>query len=255
MADKVLIVDDDAQIRDLLARVLTKNGFEAITAANGVEALVREKNDDPGLVLLDLMLPDIDGVEVCRRLRKRTTKPIIMLTAKGDEIDIVVGLEVGADDYVTKPFKTRELLARVRAQLRRTKEYAQAAEDGELLDFGQLQIDAARHEVKVHGEAQRFTPKEFDLLHLLAKNEGRMMLREVLLETIWGYDSSIDSRTLDVHIGRVRAKIEDDPRNPELIITVPSVGYKFQAPEAVAPDEEEGGEPEPAKKKKKKKGK
>lgn len=240
MADKVLIVDDDAQIRDLLARVLTKNGFEAITAANGVEALVREKSDDPALVLLDLMLPDIDGVEVCRRLRKRTTKPIIMLTAKGDEIDIVVGLEVGADDYVTKPFKTRELLARVRAQLRRTKEYAQAAEEGELLDFGELQIDAARHEVKVRGEVQRFTPKEFDLLHLLAKNERRMMLREVLLETIWGYDSSIDSRTLDVHIGRVRAKIERDPRNPQMIITVPSVGYKFQAPE---PEEDDDGGP------------
>jgi DNA-binding response OmpR family regulator len=232
LPDKVLVVDDDPQIRDLLVKVLTKNGLETATASTGVEALVQEKNEDPSLILLDLMLPDIDGVEVCRRLRKRTTKPIIMLTAKGDEIDIVVGLEVGADDYVTKPFKTRELLARVRAQLRRTREYAQAAEHGELLDFGEVQIDAARHEVRVRGEVKRFTPKEFDLLHLLAKNEGRMMLREVLLETIWGYDSSIDSRTLDVHIGRVRSKVERNPREPEMIITVPSVGYKFQAPSA-----------------------
>ena len=230
MGDKILIVDDDAELRELLRRVLEREGLEPVLAANGVEALVKEKAEDPALVVLDLMLPDIDGVEVCRRLRKRTTKPIVMLTAKDDEIDIVVGLEVGADDYITKPFSNRELLARIRALLRRTKEYAAAADQAETLEFPQLKIDAARHEVTVRGESVRFTPKEFDLLHLLAQNEGRMMQRETLLERVWGYDASVDSRTLDVHIGRVRAKVEEDPREPKIIVTLPSVGYRFVAP-------------------------
>jgi two-component system response regulator RegX3 len=230
VGDKILIVDDDAELRELLRRVLEREGLQPILAANGVEALVKEKAEDPALVVLDLMLPDIDGVEVCRRMRKRMTKPIVMLTAKDDEIDIVVGLEVGADDYVTKPFSNRELLARIRALLRRTKEYATAAEKAEILEFGDLKIDAARHEVIVRGEPVRFTPKEFDLLYLLAQNESRMMQREVLLERVWGYDASVDSRTLDVHIGRVRAKVEEDPRDPRIIVTLPSVGYKFIAP-------------------------
>ena len=238
MGDKILIVDDDAELRELLRLVLEREGLEPVLAANGVEALVKDKAENPSLVVLDLMLPAIDGVEVCRRLRKRTTKPIIMLTAKDDEIDKVVGLEVGADDYITKPFSNRELVARIRALLRRTREYAAATDQPEVMEFGvgasgaRLRIDAPRHEVVVRGENVRFTPKEFDLLYLLAQNEGRMMSREALLERVWGYDASVDSRTLDVHIGRVRAKVEEDPRDPKIILTLPSVGYKFVAPEA-----------------------
>ncbi len=230
MSEKVLVVDDDAELRELLRRVLEREGFEPILAENGVEGLVKEKAEDPAIVVLDLMLPDIDGVEVCRRMRKRASKPILMLTAKDDEIDIVVGLEVGADDYVTKPFSNRELIARIRALLRRAKEYAQASDEEELLNFSGLRIDAGRHEVVVRGEPVRFTPKEFDLLLLLARNDGRMVTREMILERVWGYDASVDSRTLDVHVGRVRAKIEEDPRQPRIIVTIPSVGYKFVAP-------------------------
>ncbi|MFQ6133637.1 MAG: response regulator transcription factor, partial [Armatimonadota bacterium] len=236
---KILVVDDEADVRDMVARVLEQNGFEAITAKNGQEALLRDLNDEPDLIVLDIMLPDINGIEVCRRLRGRTTKPVIMLTAKDEEVDRVVGLELGADDYVTKPFSPRELIARVRAQLRRTTEYSQAAEAGEVLDFDEIKIDASRHEVIVRGEEKRLTPKEFDLLHLLARNEGRIMHRDVLMQNVWGYDSSIESRTLDVHIQRLRKKIEGGATPPRLIITVPSLGYKFQAP-AKAEEAEEG---------------
>jgi DNA-binding response OmpR family regulator len=213
----------------MVGRVLEQNGFEAVTAKNGQEALLRDLNDQPDLVVLDIMLPDINGVEVCRRMRTRTTKPIIMLTAKDEEVDRVVGLEVGADDYVTKPFSPRELIARVRAQLRRSQEYNRAAEAEEVVEFKDLKVDAARHEVIVRGESVRLTPKEFDLLLLLAKNEGRIMHRDVLMQNVWGYDSTIESRTLDVHIQRLRKKTEKDPSNPEMIVTIPGLGYKFQA--------------------------
>jgi len=231
VSEIILVVEDEAEVRQLLRRTLEREGMQVLAVENGVDGLVAEKEKEPSLILLDIMLPDIDGVEVCRRIRKRSTIPVLMLTAKGDQRDIVDGLEAGADDYVVKPFSTRELVARVRAALRRTTEYAAAAAHGERLDFGILQLDAARHEVLVRGEEVRLTPKEFDLLHLLARNEGQMLRREELLARIWGYDSSIDSRTLDVHIGRLRAKIEQDPKNPRIIVTAPSVGYKFVAPQ------------------------
>ncbi len=229
MPAKILVVDDDDEICEMLARVLEQDGLEAVTAKNGQEALLRDLNDKPDLVVLDILLPDINGVEVCRRLRTRTTKPIIMLTAKDEEVDRVVGLEVGADDYVTKPFSPRELIARVRAQLRRSQEYNRAAEAEEVVEFDDLRVDAARHEVIVRGESVRLTPKEFDLLLLLAKNEGRIMHRDQLMQNVWGYDSTIESRTLDVHIQRLRKKTEKNPSEPEMIVTIPGLGYKFQA--------------------------
>ena len=227
MAETVLVIEDDESTREVLASGLAEAGFDVVQAENGVEGLVREAEADPQLILLDLMLPDLDGTEVCRRLRTRTHIPVLVVTAKTDESDAVEALGAGADDYVRKPFEIREVVARVRALVRRAGEYSRAALAEENMDFRDVQIDAIKHEVRVRGEALRFTPKEFDLLHLLARNAGKMMHREELLETIWGYDNSIDSRTLDVHVGRVRSKIEEDPRQPKLIITVPGVGYKF----------------------------
>ena len=227
MAETVLVIEDDESTREVLASGLAEAGFDVVQAENGVEGLVREAEADPQLVLLDLMLPDLDGTEVCRRLRTRTHIPVLVVTAKTDESDAVEALGAGADDYVRKPFEIREVVARVRALVRRAGEYSRAALAEENMDFGDVRIDAIKHEVRVRGEALRFTPKEFDLLHLLARNAGKMMHREELLETIWGYDNSIDSRTLDVHVGRVRSKIEEDPRQPKLIITVQGVGYKF----------------------------
>ncbi len=227
MAETVLVIEDDESTREVLASGLADAGFDVVQAENGVEGLVREAEADPQLILLDLMLPDLDGTEVCRRLRTRTHIPVLVVTAKTDESDAVEALGAGADDYVRKPFEIREVVARVRALVRRAGEYSRAALAEENMDFRDVQIDAIKHEVRVRGEALRFTPKEFDLLHLLARNAGKMMHREELLETIWGYDNSIDSRTLDVHVGRVRSKIEEDPRQPKLIITVPGVGYKF----------------------------
>jgi len=226
LAEKILIVDDDRDLAQMVSTLLAKHGFECQDVANGSAALSAEQEFRPDLIILDIMLPDINGVDVCKRLRQRTTVPIIMLTALDDEIDIVVGLEAGADDYIAKPFKPRELLARVRAQLRRTGEYTVAAAEGERLEFPGLVIDVPRHEVIVNGQPVAFTPKEFELLHFLCRREGRVVERETLLEQIWGYSSAIDSRTLDVHIRRVRAKIEED-ETPKRILTVPGIGYKF----------------------------
>ncbi len=230
MADKVLIVEDDKDVVDLVIEALRREGYEALVAETGAEALTIQRDHHPGLVILDLSLPDIDGFDVCRRLRQSSPVPIIMLTARTDLVDKVVGLEVGADDYVTKPFGVRELTARVRAQLRRAGDYAKPKSTAKVLDFGQLVIDRGKHEVLVRGEARHLTRKEFDLLHTLASNEGRVMRSADLLKQVWGYDDDIQSRTLDVHIGRVRAKIEENSRRPRMIITVPCVGYKFQAP-------------------------
>ncbi len=227
MPETILVIEDDDDTRDMLVSGLEAEGFEVVQAESGVEGLVREAETDPDLILLDLILPDLDGTEVCRRLRTRTHTPVLVVTAKTDESDAVDALGAGADDYVRKPFEMREVVARARALVRRAGEYSRAAMAEENMDFGDLRIDAIKHEVTVRGDAVRFTPKEFDLLHLLARNAGKMMHREELLETIWGYDNSIDSRTLDVHVGRVRAKVEENPREPKLIITVPGVGYKF----------------------------
>lgn len=227
MAETILVIEDDEDTREMLVSGLEEEGFEVVQAENGVQGLVREAEAGPDLILLDLMLPDLDGTEVCRRLRTRTHTPVLVVTAKTDESDAVEALSAGADDYVRKPFEIREVVARARALVRRAGEYSRAALAEENMDFGDLRIDAIKHEVTIRGDSVRFTPKEFDLLHLLARNAGKMMHREELLETIWGYDNSIDSRTLDVHVGRVRAKVEENPREPKLIITVPGVGYKF----------------------------
>lgn len=227
MPETILVIEDDEDTRHMLVSGLEDEGFDVIQAENGVQGLVRETETNPDLILLDLILPDLDGTEVCRRLRTRTHTPVLVVTAKTDESDAVEALGAGADDYVRKPFEVREVVARARALVRRAGEYSRAALAEEDMDFGDLRIDAIKHEVTVRGDSVRFTPKEFDLLHLLARNAGKMMHREELLETIWGYDNSIDSRTLDVHVGRVRAKVEENPREPKLIITVPGVGYKF----------------------------
>jgi len=230
VAETVLLIEDDAAIRDVLGEQFRKAGFAVHEAPNGVDGLVKEAEVTPDVILLDLMLPDLDGVEVCRRLRTRTHTPILVVTARTDESDAVEALGAGADDFVRKPFQAREVVARARALVRRAQEYTRAALAEETMDFGDLRIDATKHEVVVRGDSVRFTPKEFELLQLLARNAGKMMHREELLEVIWGYDSSIDSRTLDVHVGRVRSKIEASPREPKMIITVAGVGYKFVPP-------------------------
>ena len=234
MAEKVLLVEDDKDVAGLVAEALRREGYEPVVAASGADALVAQRDESPALVILDLSLPDIDGFDVCRRLRQGSPVPIIMLTARSDLVDKVVGLEVGADDYVTKPFGMRELIARVRAQLRRAGDYAKPKATTKVLDFGDLVIDRGKHEVVVRGQPRHLTRKEFDLLHMLASNEGRVMRSADLLKQVWGYDDNIQSRTLDVHIGRVRAKIEENSRRPRLIVTVPCVGYKFQGPSRAA---------------------
>jgi len=237
---RILVVDDDEDVLEMVARVLEQAGYKSLTARTGHEALLRDRNDDPDLILLDVMLPDMDGLEVLRRLRAQTTKPVIMLTARDGEVDCVVGLEVGADDYVTKPFSPRELVSRVRAQLRRCREYAQPVRSGTVLEFGHIRIDAAHREVVVNGKKRQLTPKESDLLYMLARNEGRVVPREVLMHNVWGYNNSMRTRTLDVHIQRLRKKIEGGPHRSRLIITVPAVGYRFQAPSEPEEEDEDG---------------
>ncbi|MGQ9732728.1 MAG: response regulator transcription factor [Candidatus Zipacnadales bacterium] len=232
MPEKVLIIEDDANIREMLSEGLREAGMEIMAAAKGVDGLVQESEGHPDIIVLDLMLPDISGFEVCRRIRTRSHVPIIVVTARTDESDAVEALGAGADDFVRKPFQIREVVARVRALTRRAKEYTEAARAEEVLEFKDLIIDSVKHEVIVGGKPVKFTPKEFELLLMLARVPGKMMHRQELLEAIWGYDSTIESRTLDVHIGRVRAKIEADPKEPTRIITVPGVGYKFMGDES-----------------------
>ncbi len=234
MADKVLVVDDDATICAMLTSILRREGHEVHVALGGEQALAMEQREKPDLILLDLILPDMDGVDVCRRMRHQTSAPIIILSARADVVDKVVGLEVGADDYVTKPFGAQELMARVKAVLRRAKRQVGPVSDDEVLDFGDVRIDRARHEVVVRGESRTLTRKEFDLLRTLAANAGRVMTTQALLREVWDCDVAIESRTVDVHIGRVRSKIEEDRKSPQLIITVPRVGYKFVPPNSVA---------------------
>ena len=222
----ILVVEDEPDIRRLVVLHLEREGFRCRTASNGVEALREAKHAVPDLVVLDLMLPVIDGLEVCRRLRGdegTTAVPIIMLTAKSEEVDRVVGLEVGADDYVVKPFSPKELVARVRALLRRTR----PAPEARVLSAGPLALDVARHVVTLHGQPLPLTPKEFDLLHALLESAGRVLSREHLLNRVWGYARAdeIESRTVDVHIRRLRAKLGDVGNR---IATVKSVGYRFE---------------------------
>jgi len=222
---RILVVDDEPTLVATLRYNLEREGYQVITASDGDVGLTLARSDRPDLIILDLMLPAIDGFEVCRLLRREMTVPILMLTAKADEVDKVVGLELGADDYVTKPFSMRELLARVRALLRRA-ETAPAVEM-ELLAVGDLQVDLRRREASRQGRVLTLKPKEYELLLFLLRNRGRAFTREQLLDQIWGYEFAGDTRTVDVHVRWLRQKIEDEPAKPTRLITIRGVGYRF----------------------------
>lgn len=222
----VLVVEDEEAFVDALEIGLRREGFRVVTARDGAEALERFDAVRPDLVLLDVMLPLVSGVDVCREIRKRSQVPIIMVTAKGSEIDTVVGLEVGADDYVTKPYRIRELVARMRAVMRRAGEREDDLGD-EALEVGDVRLDPDKHEVSIRGEVTSLPLKEFELLHVLLANAGRVMTRDQLIDRVWGSDYVGDTKTLDVHVKRLRAKVEIDPSQPERIVTIRGLGYKF----------------------------
>ncbi len=221
MKGRVLIVDDDLALAEMLGIVLRNEGLEVSHVADGSSAVATFRDTRPDLVLLDVMLPGLDGMEVCRRIRAESGVPIVMLTARTDTVDVVVGLESGADDYVVKPFKGQELIARVRARLRRTDD-----PEPERLTVGDLVIDVAGHSVRRGVEAISLTPLEFDLLVALARKPWQVFSREVLLEHVWGYRHAGDTRLVNVHVQRLRSKIEHDPEHPEIVVTVRGVGYK-----------------------------
>jgi two-component system response regulator RegX3 len=223
---RVLVVEDEESFSDALSFMLRREGYEVGVAADGASALDEFDRHGADLVLLDLMLPGISGTEVCRTLRQRSAVPIIMVTAKDGEVDKVVGLELGADDYVTKPFSSRELVARIRAVLRRRGEPEEMLPS--VLEAGPVRIDVDRHVVGVRGQTIAMPLKEFDLLELLVRNAGRVLTRGQIIDRVWGSDYVGDTKTLDVHVKRLRAKIEDDPRNPTLILTVRGLGYKYE---------------------------
>ena len=225
---RVLVVEDEESYSDALSYMLRKEGFEVAVAATGPDALAEFDRAGADIVLLDLMLPGLPGTEVCRALRSRSNVPIIMLTAKDSEIDKVVGLELGADDYVTKPYSARELVARIRAVLRRRGDAAEAAQEGGVLEAGPVRMDVERHTVAVDGEPVALPLKEFDLLEYLLRNSGRVLTRGQLIDRVWGADYVGDTKTLDVHIKRLRAKVEQDSARPMHIITVRGLGYKFE---------------------------
>jgi two-component system response regulator ResD len=222
--ETVLVVDDEPMLREVVVRYLEREGYHALVAGDGDEAESVLRNASPDLVILDLMLPGTDGLELCRRIRARSSLPVIMLTARGEETDRIVGLELGADDYVTKPFSPRELVARVRTVLRRT---AQLSEPRELIQHGDLVLDSASREVRKRGRPVKLTAKEFDLLWFLATHPRRVFSREHLMASVWGYHAAFDTGTVTVHIRRLRAKIEDDAARPRHIETVWGVGYRF----------------------------
>jgi len=224
---RILIVEDEPSLSEPLSFLLRREGYDTEIAADGREALVAFDRDGADLVLLDLMLPGLSGTEVCRELRTRSSVPIIMLTAKDSEVDIVVGLELGADDYVTKPYSTRELLARLRAVLRRRVEVDDI--DEAVLEVGPVRMDVDRHAVSVSGGEVAMPLKEFELLELLLRNAGRVLTRGQLIDRVWGADYFGDTKTLDVHIKRIRSKIEIDPSQPTLLLTVRGLGYRFEA--------------------------
>jgi len=230
MPKRILVIEDDIDTREMLQDALANEGYDCIVARAAQEGIAKNSTQDPDLVVMDLMLPDGDGFDICRQIRQDSTVPIIMITGRNELVERVVGLEVGADDYLIKPFGTNEFIARVNARLRRAEEYSQPARPANVLDFSEVRIDQDRHEVIVRGEARHFTRKEFELLTALAENEGRVMRSQDLLKRVWDYDDSVRSRTLDVHIGRVRSKIERTPGHPEIIVTVPCIGYKFVRP-------------------------
>ena len=228
-ASRVLIVEDEESYRDALSFLLGREGFDVLTAETGPDALTQFDAAGADLVLLDLMLPGLSGVDVCRALRQRSSVPVIMLTAKDSEIDKVVGLEIGADEYVTKPFSLRELLARVKALLRLVNRYSEAKQQQpDKIEIGDLIIDLTRHEVTLGGKVLSLTLKEYELLKLLALNANKVLSREYLIEQVWGYDFTGEGRTVDVHIHWLREKIEKDPNHPMRIQTVRGVGYRFE---------------------------
>jgi two-component system response regulator RegX3 len=226
----VLVVDDEESFAEALVISLKREGFLVHVATDGAEALAMFDAVQPDLVLLDLMLPGISGLEVCRQIRTRSDVPIVMVTAKDAEIDTVVGLEVGADDYVTKPYRLRELVARMRAALRRAPKPTTDEPLGVVLEVGDVRLDVERHEVTVRGEERKLPLKEFELLELLLANAGRVLTRDTLIDRVWGATYVGDTKTLDVHIKRLRGRIEDDPANPARITTIRGLGYRFENP-------------------------
>ncbi len=221
----MLVIDDDPALAEMLTIVLRKEGFDTAVVGEGTKAMPALRELKPDLVLLDLMLPGMNGIDVCKAIRAESGVPIVMLTAKGDTVDVVLGLESGADDYVVKPFKPQELVARLRTRLRRTE-----ADPAEQLTVGDLAIDVPGHQVSRDGTPISLTPLEFDLLLALARNPRQVFTREVLLEQVWGYRHAADTRLVNVHVQRLRSKIERDPEHPEVVLTVRGVGYKAGAP-------------------------
>lgn len=237
MAEKILVVEDELSLQETLAYNLTRQGYEVETVSDGQEAIDTARRIHPDLILLDVMLPSLDGFEVCRIIRQEMNTPVLILTARDDEIDRVVGLEIGADDYMTKPFSMRELLARVKARLRLVRlireEMGGAASTAAtaappILTFGNLTLDLGRREVLLDGSPISIKPKEYELLVFLAQNKGQVLSRELILERVWGWDYVGDTRTVDVHIRWLREKIEPDPAAPRRIITVRGAGYRFE---------------------------
>ncbi len=230
----VLVVEDEDSFVEALTVGLKREGFLVQVARDGAEALDMFDAVKPDLVLLDVMLPKVSGIDVCRELRRRSSVPIIMVTAKGGEIDTVVGLEVGADDYVTKPYRLRELVARMRAVLRRraAESTTTAMANGEALSVGDVALDPERHEVVIRGAAVQLPLKEFELLEILLANAGRVLPRETLIDRVWGTDYVGDTKTLDVHVKRLRGKVEPDPSAPTRIVTIRGLGYKYEVPKS-----------------------
>ena len=230
MARTILVVDDEATLRETVVDALEAEGFKVSAAADGREALIRFRAERPDLVLLDLMLPEMSGIEVCRIIRAESGVPIVMLTAKDSELDKVVGLELGADDYVTKPFSLRELSARIRAIFRRAEQAAPEHSPPAAVTLGDVQVDLAGHRLLRDGEVLPVKPKAFELLAFLLHNPGQVFTRDQLLERVWGYDYAGETRTVDVHIHWLRGQLEPDPANPQFIHTVRGVGYVFRRP-------------------------
>jgi two-component system response regulator RegX3 len=226
----VLIVEDEDSFVDALVVGLKREGFLVQVARDGISALTLFDAVRPDLVLLDVMLPSLSGVDVCREIRSRSRTPIIMVTAKGSEIDTVVGLEIGADDYVTKPYRLRELVARMRAVLRRAPRRDEEVGAGSVLEVGDVRLDPERHEVVIRGEEVALPLKEFDLLELLLDNAGRVLTRDTLIDRVWGSNYVGDTKTLDVHIKRLRSKLEEDPSQPRRIVTIRGLGYRYERP-------------------------
>ena len=225
-AARILVVEDEVSLADTVRYNLEREGYAVAVANDGRQALERFRDERPGLVILDLMLPEISGLDVCRQIRQISNVPIVMVTAKDSEADKVAGLEIGADDYVTKPFSIRELISRVRAHLRRAgMRSAEAADD--VLSGGPVELDVARHEVQVRGETVGFPPKEFELLETFLRRKGRLLTRDFLIEEVWGAGYFGDTKTLDVHVKRIRRKVEEDPHQPAHLVTVRGLGYKF----------------------------